>query len=245
MSDFIAGFAARHAVSTDALAQAFASAPVSFAPAHPRERVAPSGPAPASFAPKAPGPKHFSPANRDANPTEGWDPLDPVVEDTPYIDSLHAAHAAGYAEGLAAAQAAVNEAGERDRALLAGLLDQLAAGREIDREGIAAALRQTVLMLVAKTVGEAGVSPELLAGRVEKAAEFLADATESALLRVHPEDVPLLEGRLPRNLFPVGDAAVARGSFVLESASTVIEDGPALWLDQLSAAVDKVAVPPC
>ena len=30
-----------------------------------------------------------------------------------------------------------------------------------------------------------------------------------------------------------------RGSFVLESASTVVEDGPDLWLDQLATAIGE------
>ena len=42
-------------------------------------------------------------------------------------------------------------------------------------------------MLVGKIVGEVGVSPELLAGRVAAAASHLADAAESAILRVHPD----------------------------------------------------------
>ncbi|PMY02631.1 flagellar biosynthesis protein FliH, partial [Pseudomonas sp. MPR-R2A5] len=72
---------------------------------------------------------------------------------------------------------------------------------------------------------------------------LLTDVTESAMLRVHPDDVALLEGKLPRQIFAVGDASVARGSFVLESASTIVEDGPDLWLEQLAQAIDHVAVP--
>jgi flagellar assembly protein FliH len=30
---------------------------------------------------------------------------------------------------------------------------------------------------------------------------------------------------------------------VLESASTIVEDGPELWLEQLAQAIDRVAVP--
>ena len=92
-------------------------------------------------------------------------------------------------------------------------------------------------------VGEAGVSADLLAARVEAAADLLADKAESALLRVHPADVALLDGKLPPTIFAAGDAAVARGSFVLESASTVVEDGPTLWLDQLALAIDRVPLP--
>ena len=241
MCDFTAGFAARHALPEEAFGRAFGTVPTGFA------AVAPAAP-PVSFAPQAPapaGPKHFAPADRSHNPTQGWDPLDPSLDQLPARDPFADARAAGYADGIAAARAAVDDAGERDRALLGDLLDRLAAGQPIDREAIAGQLRQTVLLLVGKLVGEVGVSPDLLAGRIDRAADHLTDTAESALLRVHPDDVALLEGRLPRNLFAIGDAGVARGSFVLESASTVVEDGPALWLEQLAGAVDKVAVPGC
>ena len=48
-------------------------------------------------------------------------------------------------------------------------------------------------------------------------------------------------GLLPDTIFPVGDAAVARGSFVMEAASTIVEDGPALWMEQLTAAIERAA----
>ena len=72
---------------------------------------------------------------------------------------------------------------------------------------------------------------------------MLTDVAESAMLRVHPDDVALLDGKLPRQVFAVGDAAVSRGGFVLESASTLVEDGPELWLEQLSHAIEAVALP--
>ncbi|MEH3159979.1 MAG: hypothetical protein PGN08_14255 [Sphingomonas taxi] len=61
---------------------------------------------------------------------------------------------------------------------------------------------------------------------------------------LHPDDLPLVAASLPKTIFAAGDAALARGSFVLESASTLVEDGPELWLGQLAAAIDRVPVPP-
>ncbi|MGI4731956.1 MAG: FliH/SctL family protein [Janthinobacterium lividum] len=253
-SGFVAGFSARHEVAAPVLARAF-SGGEGFAAVDVRERIAaPSAraAAPTSFSPQAPGrpgPRHYAPADRSANPTAGWDPLDPTLVDPvtppPAADPLGDAHAAGYAEGLSVARSALTEAGERDRALLAGLVERLEAGGAIDRDALAAQLRQTVLLLVSKVVGETGVSPDLLAGRVTAAVDHLADRAEPALLRVHPDDVALLDSRLPDSVFAAGDPAVARGSFVLETASTIVEDGPGLWLDQLAQAVDRVAVPSC
>jgi flagellar assembly protein FliH len=242
MSDFVAGFSARGAGVAEALQAAFAPRVSGFAPADLRERA---GGGPVSFSPQAPGegPKHFSPANPDANPTEGWDPLDANAPAQPFVDPVAAAHEAGFTAGMEAALAEITATAERDRALLTDLAKALQADDRIDREAVARRLRQTVLFLVTRLVGEVGISAERLATRIDTAADMLADAAESAMLRVHPDDVALLEGKLPRQIFAVGDAAVTRGSFVLESASTIVEDGPELWLEQLAQAIDRVAMP--
>ncbi|KQS03378.1 flagellar biosynthesis protein FliH [Sphingomonas sp. Leaf357] len=236
---FQAGFSARHDAAAQVLHQAFDRPSEGFAAYDLRERATRSGPV--GFSPQAPNPKHFSPENPGVNPTEGWDPFDSGAAH--FVDPVATAHAAGYAEGIAAALAEAGETGERDRALLMKLGEALRADDRLDREAMARQLRQTVLFLVSKLVGEIGVAPDMLANRIDAAADMLADSAESAMLRVHPDDVALLEGKLPRAVFAVGDAGVARGSFVLESASTIVEDGPELWLEQLALAIDRVAVP--
>ena len=139
--------------------------------------------------------------------------------------------------------AELGEGEGRDAALLTQLAEALRADSRFDRAELARRMRQTVLFLVAKLIGEVGIAPDLLAHRIEAATDMLADATESAMLRVHPDDVALLDGKLPKTVFAVGDAAVARGGFVLESASTIVEDGPDLWLEQLAQAIDRIALP--
>jgi flagellar assembly protein FliH len=231
---FVAGFAARHEVAAGLLQAAF-SPPGGFAPSDPRDRIAAAG---------AGMPRHFSPANPGSNPTAGWNPLDacaPAVEQ-PFVDPVAAARAEGYAEGLADATALAGAERDRDAALIQGIAEQLSTDR-IDRAAIATQLRQTVMLLVTRVVGDVGVAADRLSARVEVAARMLADAQESAMLRVHPDDVSLLEGRLPATIFAVGDTHVARGSFVLESASTMVEDGPGLWLEQLTDAIDRVPLP--
>jgi flagellar assembly protein FliH len=238
MTDFTPGFVARHEPAV--ALRVGAPPPPAFAAVDLRERAA----GPRSFFPQG-GPKHFSPAEPGAKPTAGWNPLDAHAEQT-VIDPVAEARAAGYAEGLAAAaaeRAAADAARVRDEALLAGLSAELGGGR-IDREAIAGQLRAAVLTLVTRIVGEVGIAPDILAARIDAATKLLADAAESALLRVHPDDVALLHGRLPANVFAVGDPHLARGSFALESASTLVEDGPDLWLAQLEAAIDAVPTPP-
>ena len=230
---FVAGLVSRHDAAAAALASAYA--PVGFAP------VAVGRPPERAHTQAAAAPRHFSPADPAARPTAGWNPLDPSLQQT-HVDPLAVAHAAGYAEGLAAAAAAQHER-TRDETLVEDLSAQLAGLGRFDREAVARRLRDTVLALTARLVGEVGVSSDLLGERIGAATELMADAAESAMLRLHPDDVALLDGRLSANVFAIGDASLARGSFVLESASTIVEDGPAMWLDQLAAALDRVAVP--
>ncbi len=238
-SDFAPGLAGRHRAAAHVLQRAF-SDPVGFAPAD----VTKAGTR--GFGGVA-EPRHFSPADPTANPTEGWDPLaaaDAKPANGPFSDPIAAAHKAGFEEGHAAAIAEAEEAKAREAALLDQVSTALAAGAHFDRERMAGQLRQTVLHLVTRLVGEIGVAPDVLAGRINAAIDLLADSAESALLRLHPDDVPLLEGKLPPAIFPIGDPHLARGAFVIESASTIIEDGPDLWLEQLAQAIDRVPIPP-
>ena len=232
MSEFRAGFAIRHQAAADVLKRAFA-VPDPFA----ETGVAPT-------APRTPQPRHYSPAAPGQRPTEGWDPFDAAAEPSGFLDPIAAAHAAGVAEGQAAERAARAAADAREAALVADLSAALAKGAQMDRDALATQLRQTVMLLVARIVGEAGVDADLLAGRIAAAADVIADSAESAMIRMHPADVAMMEGRLAPSLFAVGDASLERGAFVIESASTLVEDGPRHWLDQLAQAIDRVPLPP-
>lgn len=247
MTDFRAGFVSRQDAAAAALNAAY-GVPGGFEPRDLTGQQPQRAPArPKSFSPQAEGgPRHFTPLDPDARPTEGWDMLDPEgLADADFVDPIAAARTAAYAEGFAAGLAQAAADAGRDRALAEAFGAALGQGVTFDRERLARQLRQTVLLLVGRLVGEVGVNAELLVARVESAVDALADSAESALLRLHPDDVALTEGRLPKTVFAVGDPAVARGSFVLESASTIVEDGPDGWLSQLSAAIDRVAMPAC
>lgn len=248
MSDFVAGFGGKLDQAARALGAAFAVPGAGGFENVDLKARASGQRAPKSFSP-APegGPRHFSPADPDSDPTEGWDPFAPeasVPEGEGFVDPIAAARAAGHAEGYAQAMAEVAADAGRTREMIAALEAALKSGSRFDRDRVALQLRQTVLALVTRLVGEVGVSGDLLAARVTAAVDLLADSAESALLRMHPDDVALVEGKLPATLFAVGDAALARGSFVMESASTIVEDGPDRWLEQLGAAIERVAVPP-
>ncbi|MBS0505012.1 MAG: flagellar biosynthesis protein FliH [Proteobacteria bacterium] len=202
---------------------------------------------PVHFSP-APEPKHFRPANPGANPTEGWNPFDPLGDQPPIatpeaFDAVAAARAEGFAEGMAAAERSAAERGEVDAqalAEIAGLLEMMSG---FDRDALAGRLRETVLFLVARLVGEAEVSAELLARRIDAAVALIADSAELAQLRLNPADLTLIEGHQPAKVALVADDTIGRGGFRIETRSTSIEDGPETWLAQLSAALDRAALP--
>ncbi|TGX53214.1 flagellar biosynthesis protein FliH [Sphingomonas gei] len=239
MSEFAPGFASRIQAAAHVLHRAFGDG-AQFAAAD-IGSIGRRG-----FEEPAVTPRHFSPADPGVNPTEGWDPFAADAPPAPsaFVDPIAAAHDAGFAQGRAAALAEIEEVRAREAALLDQVSQALAAGAHFDRERMAGHLRQTVLHLVQRMIGEIGVAPDVLAGRITAAVDLLADGAESALLRLHPDDVVLVQGKLPATIFPIGDPHVTRGSFVIESASTIVEDGPEIWLEQLALAIDRVPIPP-
>lgn len=227
---FTPGFAGRIHAAESVLQRAFGD-PIGFAPAG-IDNIG------RRFAVDPVQPRHFSPADPGTNPTEGWDPF------VANVDAVAAARDAGYAEGRAAVLAEIESAQGREAALLDQISTALATAAHFDRERMAGHLRQTVMHLVSKMVGEVGVAADVLSARIASAVDLLADNAESALLRLHPDDVPLVEGKLPAGVFAVGDPHIQRGGFLIESASTIVEDGPDLWLEQLASAIDSIPIPP-
>jgi flagellar assembly protein FliH len=133
--------------------------------------------------------------------------------------------------------------GEADAQALERIAALLAERTALDREALAARLRATVLHLVGGIVGEAGIAPERLAARIDAAAQLIADASEAASLRLHPDDLSALQGRVPPRLLAIADAGMERGGFRLETRTGAVEDGPAAWLAQLAAAIDRAPLP--
>jgi flagellar assembly protein FliH len=207
----------------------------------------------ADAAPPPSEPRHFRPAHPGLKPTAGWDPFDPHGGRTPppppasepeqAFDALEAARAEGFAEGMAAAERMAAARGEADASALAQLTAALEALAPIERDGLAARLRQTVLYLVTRIVGETGIAPERLSARIDAAAQLLADSSDPATLRLNPADFALLEGRLPARVLTIADGQIERGGFRIETRTTAIEDGPAAWLGQLAAAIDRAPLP--
>jgi flagellar assembly protein FliH len=154
-----------------------------------------------------------------------------------------ATHADSFAQGFDAGRrtAELEFAGERQA--LARLAEQLEMLRPEPTTALAALLAETVERLVHQIVGSVEIDKALLQQRAEVAAALIGEDTEPSKLRVHPDDVPLLEpARIPVPV--VGDASLRRGSIVLDSGDGWIEDGPQVRLERLRAALDSFGSTP-
>lgn len=155
---------------------------------------------------------------------------------------LEALRAEAYEEGRQAGLRAADEAMAEERLALARLAASLETLRPEPVAPLAALLAETVERLVRQIVGEVETDPVLLAERAGRAAALVAEESEAAVLLAHPADLPLIEpAGLAIRLAP--DPELARGTLVVHCGSGWIEDGPAIRLDRLRAALDRLGAP--
>lgn len=144
-----------------------------------------------------------------------------------------------YAQGYADARATIEKEVAAERDAIAQLANALEVLRPEPTGALAMLLAETVDKLVRQIVGEVEIDGMTLLARAREAAELIGKDVEPSHLRVHPEDVALLEAaELAIEL--VADPALERGTLVLETGHGWIEDGPAVRLDRLRAALDRM-----
>ena len=99
-------------------------------------------------------------------------------------------------------------------------------------EILALLIAESVEMLVRATVGEVPVDVDTLLVRARSAASLIADVDGERLIRLHPDDLALINADdLP--LPATADPALVPGSLRIEHATGWIEDGVAVRLDAL------------
>ena len=163
-------------------------------------------------------------------------PPEKPAEATPPPDPLMEAYEHGYREGAALASEQARRAeGERDAARAA---IELAFGRldKDDSAQLSDRLRQTVLALCESAVLPVAIDVEGLAARVEQAVSMLQRAQDERVVRLHPDDLALVSGRLPPPLKVEPDPSVERGGLRIDTADGGIEDGPSHWRRYLAEA---------
>jgi flagellar assembly protein FliH len=156
----------------------------------------------------------------------------------PATDPLAEAHAAGFAEGVAAAhaQALADIAAEQ------GVRERLGFSfARLDAE-LAEALRQrlldTVVALCEATLAPLTLDVPALARRVERATALFARADDERVIRLHPEDLAAVQPLLPADWTFTPDPALERGALRVETVSGGAEDGPEQWRRAIAEALD-------
>ncbi len=144
-------------------------------------------------------------------------------------DPIVAAHAAGYDQGIAEARAEA-EAERIAREDAWGALTIAAARLDAEQtRALADRLRETVMALCETALGGAALDPAALARRVESAAAMLARADDDRVIRLHPDDLELVQPRLPADWAMTPDPLLPRGSLRIEGRHGGVEDGPEQW----------------
>ncbi len=169
--------------------------------------------------------------------------VEPAPEAEPLEDDVAVAiQTDAFAQGFDAGRRTVELEVAAERDAIAHLAESLKVLRPEPTNALAALLAETVERLVRQVVGNVEVDPALLIERARHAAAMVGEEMEPARMRLHPDDLRLMEpARIPVAL--VADPSLARGSIILQTSEGWIEDGPAVRLDLLRAALDQMDMP--
>lgn len=157
-------------------------------------------------------------------------------EPEPDIEALRG-HA--FAEGFEQGRQTVLAEFARQREALATLIRSAEALQPEAAGPLAAVLTETVTRLVRQIVGEVQIDPAMLRERAESMAELVTAECGPARLRLHPDDIALLDG-LDLGLPLAPDHHLASGTIILETGEGWIEDGPQVRLARLRAHLDNM-----
>ena len=126
---------------------------------------------------------------------------------------------------------------ERERDAARGAIE-LAFARfdEASAAELSERLRQTVHALCEEAVLPLALDAEGLAARILAAVAMLRRTQDERRVLLNPDDLLLLEGRLPAGLEVEADPSVERGGLRIETADGGIEDGPSQWRRILAEA---------
>jgi flagellar assembly protein FliH len=144
---------------------------------------------------------------------------------------------AAYTRGMAAGRAAVEaEFAARDQART-GLSLSLARLDEALGEQLADRLAQTVMGLCQAAMAPYAIDPAMLQRRCIAAAGVVGEGIIDASLRLHPDDIDLLDRGFASTWHIEPDGALERGTLVFDMAEGAVEDGPAQWRAALAEAL--------
>jgi flagellar assembly protein FliH len=157
---------------------------------------------------------------------------DPQAPD-PLAVAFAEGHAAGMAEARAQAEAEalIDEAARQHFTFSFSRLDTELA------EQLRHKLHETVTALSEAVLHPLALDGGALTRRVETAVAMFVRADDDRVIRLHPDDLTLVAGKLPADWQFIPDATLERGALRVETSSGGIEDGPAQWRAAITEAL--------
>lgn len=165
------------------------------------------------------------------------EPEDPPCEEPEPVDPVALAYADGYAAGRDEAETAAAEQARLDDAAREGLALSFARLDARLEEELRLRLRDMVAALCESAIAPLALDETLLARRIENAVSMLARADDERVIRLHPDDIPLVAPKLRAEWQVAADPALERGALRIESQNGGVEDGPATWRRAIAEAL--------
>lgn len=170
----------------------------------------------------------------DFAPQQRHEPAAPI--------DMEAAQAQAFAAGIEQGRQEAIMEFARERDALAQLIRSAEALQPEPSGPLAAVLTEAVTRLVRQIVGEVQIDPAMLKERAESVAELVSAESGPARLRMHPDDIAMLDG-VDLGLPVAPDHHLTSGTIVLETGEGWIEDGPQVRLARLRTQLDTMAMP--
>ena len=148
-------------------------------------------------------------------------------------EAVARSYSAGLAAGRVAAQNEFAETAEVHGALAAAFtrLD------EAMQQQLAQRLAETVAALCEATMAPLTLDADALQRRCIRAAGMVGDGIIDASLRLHPDDIALLDRGFASTWHLVPDAMLERGTVVFDMVEGAVVDGPGEWHAALREAL--------
>lgn len=177
----------------------------------------------------------FQPNSTGADLVDAADEPQPEAA-APDLESIQAD---AFAQGFDAGRKTVEMEMAAERDAVARLAENLQSLQPQPTNALAVLMAEAVERLVRQIVGNVEVDREALQERAERAAAMIGEDNDPARLRLHPDDMPLMEGARI-DLALIADPTLQRGTILLETGEGWIEDGPAVRLERLRTALDRM-----
>jgi flagellar assembly protein FliH len=147
-----------------------------------------------------------------------------------------------YEQGFADGRMAATQELLDDQVAIERLARAIETIRPEEPAALAAMLAETVKRLVAQIVGEVAIDESTLAQRTQEVATLVAEDMATARIRLHPADLARLSG-VTTDLELIADPNLTPGTILAETQAGWIEDGPAIRLEKLRTALERMGAP--